>query len=239
MEVEARNITADGPDLFQFNFVIDASPIYLTLDASISVLGGSFTDGDFDYEVAPASKTHTQRTRQLSRDTSFGEVIGENVEIERVHDVSSFYDHADDLFIVSDVDRFAAILGDVDGFGGLQDQLSPYSPPVFPLNSGDFFHRFDDIVTKTRTSNGDEVQRDVVTTVFAPRFEGSILGEDLKMIISLGVSISSAPSFGDTFDVEIDASSWGSAELRDIRGTWGGTDTDDKGIGYTWSITLG
>jgi len=239
MSVTARNLFIDGPDLLKHYFAIDASPIYLTIDASVSTEGGSFTDPlrpNLDYVVSAESHTFPQLTRQTLRELN-RPIFSVNEELTRAHSVSTYIDRAEDLDNFPDAGKFVAYLNSVDFNDG---SLSPYSPSKFeiPNFTNGFSHSFDNAVEETDTLPSPPVATlsDLVMGGNLPLFRGSIVGGDLEMFIAYGMSYA---GYFPTSEIVIDASAWTQLDFRDIRGTYSQTDTDSNGIEYVWSVTVG
>ena len=238
MALSPKNIIADSPAVTT-NLALDASPIYTTIDASVSVAATSYTVDDYDYAVASASHSFTQLQREPLIDATTSYIAYENEEIDGL-ETPTYFDGLDDfIFPSSGAGKFAA---DILNF---TDVLTPpFSPPRFytPDATGSQSYFFDEVVTETNNDpDPPEVnQVDIRATVGTPVFTGTVLGGDLKMTITFsGVVFGFGPGAGTVNEtVEIDCSSWTSADFRNIRGTYGKTTTDDNGIAYTWSLTV-
>lgn len=224
---------------------IESSPIYQTLDASVSVSGGSFTLDGYDYEVSSVSKTFDQLERERAVEVSLsGGMFYVNEEVN-IYGIRSYYDGLNDLLFASNAGKFVALNRNLDN--RLNAFSLPFSPPEFltPNGSGSFFHRFVDAVEITDpdgTPPTNVKEKDVLVSVSAPVFTGNLLDGNLKMIIDFSASVQGwfNTNSGSVIDsIEIDCAAWGTPEFRDIRGTYGTTSTDDNGISYTWSITIG
>lgn len=234
--IEVRNVVINNPRVLDF-LLIDSSPIYSTIDGSVSVTGGSFTIDDKDFVVSSASHTFPQLVREHSFEVTTG-IFYENQEID-VFGVTSYYDGLDDLLFGSNSGKFIAESRPVSSH--LNSFSQPFSPPFFytPNATGNLDHGFEDIVEITDTTGtppSNVSTRDLFVTVGTPIFTGDLLDGDFKLVVLFGAVIQGLPSYTDS--LEIDASAFGSPELRDIRGTYGATSTDDNGIEYVWSITL-
>jgi hypothetical protein len=241
--LDPRNVIINNPRDIDF-LGIDASPIYLTIDASVSVGATSYSIDAYDYVVDAASHNFTQLTREPLFDlSSGGGIFYENNEITGYGE-SSFFDGLNDLFFGSSGGgKFAAGLLYVDGI--YSGRAYPFSPPDFftPSGTGYQSHTFSDIVTETDTGGTPpvDVLRDVTVSVSVPQFTGALRDGDLKMVITFSGSVSGTHSgvSSVTDTVEIDASAWDSPDFRDIRGTYGATSYDPNGIEYVWSVTIG
>lgn len=238
MSISPKNIVADSPTVTA-NLALDASPIYTAIDASVSVAATSYTVDNYDYAVASASHSFTQLQREPLIDATTSYIAYENEEIDGL-EAPTYFDGLDDfIFPSSGAGKFAA---DILSFTDVS--TPPFSPPRFytPDATGSQSYFFNEVVTETN-NNPDPPEDNLVdirATVGTPIFTGTILGGDLKMTITFaGVVFGSGPGAGTvTEDVEVDCSSWTSADFRDIRGTYGKTTTDGNGIAYTWSLTV-
>jgi len=239
MSIVARNIVVEGPDVMShlaatsFDYFpggFEAAPIYLTLDAAVTMTG-SFSVGSIDYDYS-GSPTISQMTRVAARDLTITLEL-ENAEIARTTNPSAFADAASSTGLSTN--EFTATLLDLDICAN--GVTPPFSPPWFgeknPGMSGS--------VTGTKTDN---TQIPAVVTdanaglrVFPPKFSGTIADGDLQMYVELSYVVDGVGS--GIFRKNYDASAWGSPDFRDIRGTYGATDTDSNGIEYVWSVTVG
>jgi hypothetical protein len=240
MSLDPRNIVADGPDVMSKVLAIgilplsssgEGSPIYTTIDAEASV-SGNFTSGVYDYSFS-GSTTIDQRIRVDIRSIVGGvDFAGEHYEIIRDNDVSSWVDFG---VITGGAElEFAAVQSNILGCNG---GTPPFAPPNFyPATD------IDGYIDGTRVDNSDPTpisEPSSIQLLFGPPyFTGSIQDGDLKMVVSLAYVIDSG-DFSGSFTYEIDASSWTTLDFRDIRGTYGTTSTDDNGIEYIWSVTIG
>jgi len=234
--LDPRNIVADGPDVFALPSAVgvgpsplgaEASPIYLTVDASVAV-SGSYTVGTVTREYS-GSTSVTQRTRAAIRTDAEVNVVGENYEIERDHGDSNWGDFG--VLQTGASNTFSAVHWNPMGCNG---GTPPFAPPSFVLDS--FIVEYvDGTETDTAPDPDTETPITVVLHVFLPIFMGSIQDGDLKMLVRV---IAIENGVAEIFREEIDASAWTVTDFRDIRGTYGTTSTDSNGIEYTWSITI-
>ena len=234
--LDPRNIVADGPDVFAldpaashaaFSLGAEASPIYLTVDASVAV-SGSYTVGTVTREYS-GSTSVTQRTRAAIRTDAEVDSAGENYEIKRDHGDSNWGDFG--VLMGGASNTFSAVHWNPMGCNG---GTPPFAPPTFVLDS--FIVEYvDGTETDTAPDPDTETPITVEVSVVPPFFTGSIQDGDLKMLVRL---IAVENGVMETFDEEIDASAWTVTDFRDIRGTYGTTSTDSNGIEYTWSITI-
>ena len=254
MAIEPRNIVCDSPDVFsQLIGVtastpsgIDASPIYTVRNATVTI------NGDYDGEVGTAFEDYNysysnvtldavEQTREGLRDLVAG-VFFENYEVSTSKtEVSSF---ADILFEdAMPPNTFVATQGDIPSASDQTRQ--PFAPPS--MGGGDpLTHVESDgvdvgVLTITNTPPPDTILDLSVSMVFnGPFFRGTIEGSDLEMYFTLSGTINQGHQPESVNEeVTVDASSWGSPDFRDIRGTYGTTSTDENGIEYVWSITIG
>jgi len=243
MAITPRNIVCDGPDVFSqvafigiapLNSSAEGAPIYTTLDAEVTVSGG-YTDGDLVYDFAGTTAI-TQRTRaEIRADIGGVDVAGENAEIVRDNDVSSWVDFG--YIVGAGSDIFMATQAETLGCNG---GVPPFAPPAFELSNA-----LVDYVDGTRTDTAEdpdlEEARSIELTVYPPYFTGSIQDGDLEMIVSLVVivNVGNVDEYTETFNFATDCSAWTTSDFRDIRGTYGTTSTDINGIEYIWSVTIG
>lgn len=234
MPLDPRNIVADGPDVMSqlilaasLGIGAEASPIYETIDASVTV-SGTCTDGDIEY-VYSGTTSIPQLTRIVLRDYISGVAIA-NYEIERENDASSYADIG--IFSGVGVSEFIAILGNVMGCNG---GVPPFSPPRFEPTT-----ILDENLTGTRIDNSvdppEESPFAISLTLTLPYFIGTIADSNLELLTDLTVSDGVGGGF---FTASTDASAWTSPDFRDIRGTYGATSYDVNGIEYVWSVTIG
>ena len=235
--LDPRNIVADGPDVFALASSVsdglsphgaEASPIYLTVDASVAV-SGSYTVGTVTREYS-GSTSVTQRTRAAIRTDAEVDVVGENYEIERDHGDSNWADFG--VLQTGASNTFSAVHWNPMGCNG---GTPPFAPPSFVL-APSIVEYVDGTETDTAPDPDTETPITVEVRVVQPLFTGSIQDGDLKMLVRL-VAVENGVM--ETFYEEIDASAWTVTDFRDIRGTYGKTSTDSNGISYTWSITIG
>ncbi len=235
MSFTPRNIIADGPDAFslalraEYNSgitAIEASPIYTSISGSVYV-NGSYSSFGYDYSFGK-TMTLGPRTRSDIR-AGITTIEEESYEVERVGAVSTYAD-LPDLFTA-----FGHSSSEVVIMHGapvsITGQTLPFAPPAYSISE----------LSITDTQAGTETDPDgnttYVTGVFSisvPLFRGTIEGGDLEMYFLMQANISDGPNF----EHAIDASSWGTADFRDIRGTYGTTSVDTNGVSYTWSLTL-
>ena len=242
MSLTPRNIVADSPDVMSKVLFIgispisssgEGSPIYLTIDATASV-SGSYTDGDIDYAYSGSDSIPQKNRVEIRPLVSGVDVAGEHYEIVRDNDVSSWVDFG---FITGiDTNEFLATQSNDLGCNG---GIPPFAPPEFLPDNMEAF------VEGTRTDNSETPA--LVTTpsikfvFYPPYFVGSIQDGDLIMRVSLEISVNDgdADEYIEVFNFDTDASAWVSTDFRDIRGTYGDTNTDANGMEYTWSVTIG
>lgn len=240
--LDPRNVIADGPDVFSQLIAIgidpsasgaEGSPIYQTIDAEVTV-SGSYTDGSIDYAFSGTTAI-TQRTRVAARDAIIGaDISGENYELTRADGISSWCDFG----VITGIDtlNFTAEQNQTLGANG---GSPPFAPPGFNLGSS-----LEDFIEGTRTDTAPDpdetVARFIKLTVIAPYFTGSINDGTLRMNVRLDATVNDGESdeYSESFPVEIDPTSWDSADFRDIRGTYGETSYDANGIEYVWSVTV-
>ena len=240
--LDPRNIVADGPDVFSRVAAIgidplsssaEGSPIYLTIDASVAV-SGSYTVGTVTYDYSGITSV-TQRTRESIRIDAGVDMAGENYEIVRDHDPSSFVDFG--VIYSSTENTFFATQAHTLGCNG---GTPPFAPPTFLL-APSIIEYIEGTSTDT-DPDPDSVQDEAIElSVSPPYFTGSIQAGDLEMIVRLlaRVNEGTADEYIETFDIVTDASAWTSLDFRDIRGTYGTTSYDANGIEYIWSVTVG
>lgn len=228
------------------NLLIESSPIYQTLDASVSVSGGSYTVDGYDYVVSAVSKNFDQLQRERAVEVALsGGIFYANESID-VYGNRSYFDGLNDLIMGSNAGKFIAANREIDT--RLNAFSLPFSPPFFftPYSgNGILPHIFADAVEITDpdgTPPANVKEKNVSVSVGTPFFAGKLLDGDLKMIVAFSAAVQGwlSGNSGSVNDrVEIDCSAWGTPEFRDIRGTYGTTSTDENGISYTWSITIG
>jgi hypothetical protein len=250
MSIIAKNLVADGPDIFGqihgndsgMGFSsCEASPIYTTLDASVAVSGnysgtGSYSGIDYDYSCTTSI---AQQTRADLR--SLIDSITANQTVFRDSGDTSYYD----LGQITDIPsgQFAATLAVLSG---INNQYSPFVPPAFAQSAfgtaDGLIESIDPAGTRTDTNADPDDETDLACeiTVLPPFFIGDF-GVDLKMVVRITAVMNHgiAEQYTFTDDFEVDASTWDSADFRDIRGTYGKTSYDANGIEYVWSVTVG
>jgi hypothetical protein len=238
MILPPRNIVLDGPDVFSKIAAIginplassaEGSPIYQTIDAEITVTG-SYTVGTVTYDYS-GTATATQRIRDSIRTDAALDIYGENYEITRSNDVSTWIDFG--AIISAPENTFAAVQSNYLGCNG---GTPPFAPPGFLL-APPIIEYIDGTSTDSSISPPLVEDVSVELQITPPYFTGSIQGGDLKMNVNLSIVENGNPQ--ETFVHEIDASGWGVLDFRDIRGTYGTTSYDSNGIEYVWSITIG
>ena len=246
-----------GIETNNLGFIIDASPIYTELSGSV-VLNGSYTtydsmsNSDREFVYDNVEFDFPVITRIYHRDPALNPGA-ESAEAAQFFDsITGVRSYHDKGFINSAVPegRFLAI----HGWQASIRNPSPFDTPVFiaPNDSSImFFALFSKelesvgTVTITPRNGGDPTVKNIGAQMLLqrPYLLGSIEGGDLELIFTLSYRINidafpAGPPIQDGFEHIIDASAWSSPQLRDIRGTYGATETDERGLEYTWSLTI-
>lgn len=235
MSFTPRNIVADGPDAFnlalraEYNSgltAIEASPIYTSLSGSVYI-NGSYSSFDYDYDFDKTIILDPRARSNIRTGTTI--IEEENYEVERVGAVSTYADLPDIFSAFGHSSSEVVIMHGAPV--SITGQTVPFAPPAYSITG----------LSVTDTQAGTETDEDNnvtdITGVFSvsvPQFRGSVEGGDLEMYFLMQANISDGPNF----EHAIDASSWDSADFRDIRGTYGTTSVDSNGVSYTWSLTL-
>lgn len=251
MSLTPRNIIVDSPialsallnDVYDPFYSFEASPIYTSISCEISVngsyygkVGTSYEDIEYDYTglTFPA----LTRTRISVRDAEWNFNDPESVNLYR----SGVYVRADlgSVFGLFPEDKCVVVQGWRTERGNTP---APFDPPFFETAS----MRFENYENAgTRTDHGaDPPTQSALKATFSvgvPNIIGSITGGDLKLRISIGYRLNLDIAQGERREgsvwYEQDISGWTSGNFRDIRGTYGGTVTDEEGLEYTFSLTI-
>lgn len=231
---------------------LDASPIYTSISATCAISGSHIRTLDvirYSGEVTTAVMTRIslRDLALMSSEPGYRPINPGIAEGE-----GSF----DRLFSVLDLlfnpfsslsDRFVAVCGltvsstlPAPPLAGNYRNRAPYDPPVFIGDIRGFNNRVGTQGGFSSLSFRRPVSADLHTWV--SRVSGSVSEGNTVLEIGIRVVTSSniEPSLSDeVFTVQLDTSEWGSAEWRDIRGTYGATNVDSRGIQYVWSVTIG
>ena len=247
--------------------VIDASPIYTEISGSV-ILNGSYirpTDPDYEFIYDNVEFTFPALTRIYQRDPALSPQADEFEaarSISRITGISSYYDRGFNNLGLLPESRFLATQGlqtsgrDPTVFTSGQPSLpSPLDPPllsagtpfVFGFNTGTVIFKKKifpaGIVRYIGSAPSPPPDEDVsaAMALSPPYTTGSIEGGNLGLAFRVYYLIDDDALFSPeqgSFEHIIDASTWGSPQLRDIRGTYGNTETDSRGLTYTWSLTI-
>lgn len=242
MSLEPRNLVCDGPDVFSKVLAIgidplsssgEGSPIYLTIDAEATV-SGSYTDGAFEYAFSGSTAIDQLNRIEIRSIVGGVDIAGENYEVTRDNDISSWVDFGF-VTLISE-NEFVAAQSNILGCNG---GTPPFAPPGF------YHNQIFDAISGTRTDTDEDpdlvLDRSIGLVFNPPYFTGSIQAGDLKMIISMEATVNEGDpdEYTELFEHEVDCSTWTTLDFRDIRGTYGDTSYDVNGIEYIWSVTIG
>lgn len=243
-----RTIVCDSPAAFTktldsaINFPNggDASPIYMTVNASVTINGSYYGTGAYEnieYIYNAATITATELNRVAVRDTIYS-AYEPHYEITLSGFASTWVDIFDEDSIPSD--SFIAIFASLPSTAS-QDYM-PFSPPKFDRGNSPFIDLSGTSVGTRRDHSAgppSDNNMDVTLGIDGPLFRGSIAGGDLEMYFTLTGTINQ-PYETESINEEIavDCSSWDSTDFRDITGTYTQLDTDANGITYDWEIVI-
>lgn len=241
MSLTPKNLRIDGLDVISDLILLgvpaddtgfDGSPIYTQLDASVTI-DGSYSLGAVDYSYSSAVLTMPTLTRIGLRDA-----LMTPFAIETRYPVPGrFRTHTADIGGTSGVipsGRFVA---------GHVRQVSVHNPVPFepPAFYGDTSIVVDPAGTKTDNGTTPATVTDLAASaIWSVGFTGAIETGDLvfKVYMSVTVNLGDGDEYTVDLSDDIDASAWGMADFRDIRGTYSPSGTDGNGITYTGSLTI-
>ena len=245
----ARDIVCDSPAAFAETITttagipvgIDASPIYTTLNASVTIdgsyygtVGTSYEDIEYIYNAVAINAVQLDRIGL--RDIFYG-IVAANFEVLLNYDVSTYIDVMDtDSVPAGEFIAICSPLPSVSGTG-----VMPFSPPKFSPSLNHASGDGQGVGTRKDHNDSPASESDLDVTVVwsGPLFRGTIEEGDLEMFFTLTGTINTNQQPEAIYEeIVIDCSSWDSTDFRDIRGTYTEIDTDANGITYDWEIVI-
>lgn len=241
MSLTPRNIVVNGPYFLRdIQFAtggdpsgLEASPIYTSISGTCDINGSYYGTGflsDIEYIYSSVTLTPDSLTTRRS-----------------LRSLSPFHDYSSDSIITDEIWNVdVGATGDLVGANefvavhGYQVSRTP-SPFDIPIFSERLTKENLTAGTRRDHSTSPATDSDIGASIeiVPPAVTGSIEGGDLKLVFSIIVGMNlGAENYTETLQLEIDASAWTSTDFRDIRGTYGATSYDSKGIEYIWSLTI-